>query len=163
MPLPDIDSIETYGGVLVNYAPVEDPTTDLDAAMDNKNRASTAAMTHTLTRAICRFVGNAGSPTDPSSGLVHDAVWGSSFAIKPVVAKADTGIYDVTFPVSVQDELGAAHLLNLRGGYAQVESSTFAYVCSVQITSANVARIRIFKSASTLDNAAGLNVTLSVF
>ena len=65
--------------------------------------------------------------------------------------------------MSVQDELGVLHFVNLRGGFAQVESGTFAYLCSVQITAANVARIRIWKSGSTLDNAASLNILLSVF
>lgn len=163
MPLPDIDTIATLGGVLTNDSPVVNPTTDLDADADTKSRANVAMMTHTLARAIRRFAGHATTPTDPSSGFVHDATWGNTPALKPPVTKGGTGIFDITWPATVTDELGVAHTTNLRGGWGNVEATGNCYVTSVQVLAPNVLRVRVWQQASSLNDAAGLNVTVYAY
>ena len=153
MTLPDVDDLDTLGGAFADYDNVEDPTTDLGAAFYNKNNANTAMMTQTAARAICTFVGGA-VPADPGSGFVHAAVWGGSAPVKPVVANTGTGVYTVTWPASVNDELAVSHTVNLRRGHTAVEGGT-PYITTTEITSANVATVRIFDATGTLSNGAG--------
>lgn len=158
MSLPDIDSLSTYGGALNNSTPVEDPTTDRDANLANKAYANVAALTHTGIRAWCAFVGHATTPPDPVSN-VHDAVWGNPPAVKPVVAKTGTGVYTVTFPATVQDELDATHSVNLRRAWASVEGTT-PYLTTATVTSANVVTVRLFTDAGAANNAVATTITV---
>ncbi len=155
--LPDTDSFDTLGGELSNYAPVEDPTTDLDADADNKTRLDVAGMTETCARAWCCFVGNAATPTDPASN-VHGAVWGSTAPVKPTVTRTGAGVYTITWPASVTDELSAAHTVNLRRAWWNVEGTT-PYICTATPV-ANVVTFRVFTHAGVADDAAGVNLTV---
>ena len=56
MPLPDIDSIDDYGGVLQDDHFVDDPTTQRAAAQMNAALESAAASTHVVPRAWARVV-----------------------------------------------------------------------------------------------------------
>lgn len=126
MVLPDRSSLSTFGGALSNYSDVVDPTTDEDAAWRNKYVTDVAMMTHTVTRAVRSFLGTTGGATgiaDPSSGLVHDAVWGDGASVKPVGTYVQTGVYEQNWPSTVTDELGTSHTLTIRRAWAQVESS----------------------------------------
>lgn len=168
MTLPDTDSLSTLGGTLTNFSPVEDPTTDLDAGADNKSRSNVAMVTHTIERACRRFAGHATTPADPASGFVHDALWGSSGAVKPPVTKGGTGIYVVTWTATQNDELGVAHTLNFRTAQAWVEvSGTTRYFAHARVTAANVVEVRVFidggAGADTLNDAAGLNIVVKVW
>lgn len=125
-PLPAVDSLDTYGGPLSNYSDVVDPTTDEDAAWRNKYAANVAMMTHTVTRGARSFLGTTGGATglaDPSTGFVHDAVWGDAAGVKLVASYVQTGIYELTAPTQVSDELGVQHSLNIRRAWANVDSS----------------------------------------
>ena len=158
MTLPDTDTIDTYGGELINYHQIVDPTTDRDADAMNQALASVAGMTHTAIRAWRTFVGHATTPTDPASNS-HDSVWGNSAGVKPTCAHSATGVYTVTWTATQDDELGETHTLNLRRGWAQVEGAT-AYVCQVDFTAANVARVRVFDMAGAANDAVGANITV---
>jgi hypothetical protein len=70
--------------------------------------------------------------------------------VKPVVAYlGDVGIYSVTFPADVQDELLSMHSLNLRVASAWVESAdALHYTARARVTGPNVVEVRVF-----LDNA----------
>lgn len=165
MTLPDIDTIATLGGALQNFAPVEDPTTDLDAGADNASRTNVAMMTHTAVRAMRRFLGHATTPADPVSGFIHDAVWGSSAPVKATVTKGGTGIYPLTWPTTVQDELGVAHTLNLRCARAWVEiTGSVRYSAEARATAGNVVEVRVFidggAGADALNDAAGFNIVV---
>jgi hypothetical protein len=157
--LPDVDSLSTYGGAKEDYAPVEDYTTDEAAAHRNLYAANVAAMTHTATRAWVSFVGNASSATDPASNI-HDAVWGNGVSVKTTNARTGTGVWTLTWPTSVTDELGVSHAVNLRRAWASVEGST-PYLVTVTPTSSNVLTVRIFNTSGTANDAAG--VTINVF
>jgi hypothetical protein len=126
MTLPSKDSLETYGGAMSNYSDPVDPTTDEDAAWRNKYAANVAMMTHTVTRGARSFLGTTGGATgiaDPSSGFVHDAVWGDSAGVKIVASYVQTGVYELTAPATVSDELGTTHTLNIRRAWGNVDSS----------------------------------------
>lgn len=161
--LPGIDSLATYGGEKADYAPIEDPTTDESAEHRNIVFANVAAMTQTSCRAMRSFTGHATTPADPVSGFVHAAVWGSDNGVKPTVAHSATGIYDITWPTDVTDELGETHSVNLRRAVAQVEQSDGTFRdAHPKVTSANVVRVYTY-SGTTLDDLVDEVITVWVY
>lgn len=157
MTLPDTDDLAALGGVMVNYAPVEDPTTDLDAAYDNKVRANVAGMTQTAIRAECHFTTHATTPTMDS----HYSVWGNAPAVAPTVARQALGQFRITWPSSATDELGTSHTINLRGGKANPQSATFVQP-QVKKVSANVMDIYLFDAAGAASDFAGTVIDVYV-
>jgi hypothetical protein len=159
MALPDSATIDTYGDLKVNYAPVEDFTTDEDADDRNEYVADVAGMTHPATRCWRRFVGHGATPTDPVSN-VFDNVWGNDLADKPPAARTGAGVYTITYPTDITDDLGVVRSVNLRGGWANVEGSTL-YFTQVTVTSPNVLTVYVFNAAGAANDAVG--VTIAVF
>ena len=126
MTLPSRDSFDAYGGALSNYSDPVDPTTDEDAAWRNKYVANVAMMTHTITRGARSFLGTTGGATgiaDPTTGFVHDNVWGDGASVKMTASYVQTGVYELTAPTAVSDELGVSHSVNIRRAWANVDSS----------------------------------------
>lgn len=172
MVLPDKDSFNAYGGPLSNYSPVVDPTTDEDARSRNRYAANVAMMTHTAVRAMRSFVGvDDGDPDDPG-GFVHDAVWGSAPSVKPSVVRVEEGVWDLTWPATVDSALssatvaqggGSAHTVNFQRALAQVESEdgSFKLACA-KVTGANTVRVYGY-SGTALDDLAGLTITVWVW
>ncbi len=113
--LPDVATLDNdLGGTLVNYAPVEDATTDLDAGFDNNSRCMAAMASHNAMRCWSRVT--TGASTGAMVLVAHDAMWGNAIGVAPVVAFVSLGKFTVTWPTSVNDELVPpnAHTLNLR-------------------------------------------------
>jgi hypothetical protein len=153
MTLPDVDSLAILGGALQNYAPVEDPTTDLDAGADNKSRCDVAAMTHTLTRTWVNF--QAAATTGAMVLVAHDSVWGNTAPVTPTLARTSAGIYTITFPTSVTDELGVAHTTNLRASWGNSRGGVTQYTADCS-ASGNVITAYVYNSAGTLTDAVGV-------
>lgn len=173
MPLPDISSLDDFGGPKANYAPITDPTTDEDAADRNRAFCDVAAMGHTSPRGFVRFVTVDGAdPTDPASS-VHDAMWGSALGVKPVVARAGEGVWTVTWPTSVDDELtnedaslggGETHTINIRTAIAQAAPASTTLVHAVaKVTAANVVTVYGYLANGTADDIAGATVTVIIW
>lgn len=170
MPLPDISSIANYGGAKANYAPVTDPTTDEDAADRNRYACDVAMLGHSAPRGFVRFVAvNGAAPTDPASN-VHDALWGSSVSVKPALARTGEGVWTITLPTTVDDELttedetlggGETHTVNVRAALAQATAVAGALKHAVaEVTSANVITVRGFLADGTADDIAGSTITV---
>jgi len=169
MTLPDRDSIQTYGGPLANY-PIDviDPTTDEDAAWRNKYAANVAMMTHTITRGARSFLGTSGGATsiaDPSSGFIHDAVWGDSSTVKPSVTHVQTGIYDIISPSTVTDELATSHSVAIRRAWGNIEQTgSTLCVAQAKVTAAQTIRIYTYKANASgqmlLDDLVGELITV---
>jgi len=157
MTLPAIDDISTLGGIKVNFQPVEDATTDLDAAQDNKARADVAMMTHTASRSWAKFV--AAATTGAMVLSAHDAVWGNAPGLAPTLARTGTGVFTITWPASVNDELGVTHATSLRAASAVARGSV-AYHAQTSITAANVVTVYVFDMSGAANDAVG--VTLDV-
>jgi hypothetical protein len=147
--LPDRDTLATYGGPMANYNDPVDPTTDEDASFRNKYAANVAMMTHTVARAARSFLGSTGGATqiaDPTSGFVHDALWGDTAAVKPNATYIATGTYDVIWPATVADELAVQHTLGLRRAWAQVESSDGTLrIANAKVTGARTVRVYTYE------------------
>lgn len=170
MPLPDISSLDSFGGALQNYAAVTDPETDEDAKYRNRYACDVAMMGHTAPRAIVSFVAvNGSAPTDPVD-FVHDALWGDAVGVKPVVARTNEGIWTVTWPSTVDDELtsedeilggGVTHAVNIRAAHAQATAIAGVLVHAVaEVTSPNVVTVRGFTAGGTADDIAGSTITV---
>ena len=161
MTLPDVDSLSVYGGALNDYFPVEDPSTDRAAAAANQGYASTAAATHTVGRAWVRFVTSA---TTPALTIVNsnDSVWGNAIGVLPVLARVSAGVFTVTWPATIIDELGATHTINLRRAEIMAEGATLIPVqCSA--TAANVVTVYVFTTAGAASDQAGTTLHLQAY
>lgn len=166
--LPDRDSLSSYGGAMQNYAEPVDPTTDEDAAHRNLYAMNVAAMTHSATRAARSFLGTTGGGTaiaDPSSGFIHDAVWGDTSDVKPSVTHVATGTYDAIWPSTVNDELNESHTLNVRRAWAGVESPDGTLMLAeAKRMGAQKVRVYTYKANASgqlfLDELAGQTITV---
>jgi hypothetical protein len=156
--LPDIDTLSTYGGAKEDYAPVEDASTDLSASHWNLLAMSVAGVTQTACRAWCTFVGHGTTPTDPSSN-VHGSVWGNVLGVKPVVARTGGGIYTITWPTSITDELGQSHSVALRRSWGSAEGPA-AFIVTTTMTSSNIITLRVFDAAGAGNDGVGTAFTV---
>ncbi len=173
--LPNTATLDSYGGALRNYSNVIDPTTDEDAKFRNIYAQDTAMMTRTAPRAMRSFVGvNGADPTDPNTGFVHEAMWGSAPGDKPTVVRAGEGIWDITYPETVETELAtedesigggesAIIALNFRRASAQVESADGTFKdAKAKVTSPNTVRVYGY-TGTTLDDLPGLVITVWIW
>lgn len=155
MTLPAIDDLAALGGEMANYDPVTDPTVELDASFDNKTRANVAAQTQTAIRAQVSFPCVATGSSTPQG---HWAVWGNAPSVAPAVARSSAGRYQITWPTSVDDELGESHAVNLVSAQGNLQAGAFFHVQCVK-DQPHVWNIYIFDAAGTLvDPTVGLIV-----
>lgn len=149
--LPDIATLANdLGGTLVNYAPVEDASTDLDASFDNGSRNNVAMMTHTAPRSWARVT--TGANTGAMVLVSNDAMWGNS--VPPTKAFVSLGTFTLTYPTSVNDELGVAHTLNLRWATINHRSAAAFFLVQAAVTAANVITFTVRDSTLALVNTA---------
>jgi hypothetical protein len=153
MTLPDVDTLNTYGGGLFDYAPVVDPTRDRPASGANQAYESVAAMTHTNWRSWVRFTLN-GSATPVL--VAHDANWGNAIGVAPTFTRTSAGIYTVTWPATVNDEIpngvpgfSTGHTVNFRASTGNVRAVATPFDIFCTPTSANIVTVRIFNAAGS--------------
>jgi len=159
MAAPNPSSIGDYGMPVVDYvATVTDPTTDQPASGADQQACDTAMMSRPATRAWVSFTTNG---TNAPVLVAHEAQWGVGTA--PVLARTGTGVYTVTWPAMVTDQLGNTQSVNLRfalGAGATVFLST-GYVINYA-ASANVATVSVFSVPSGAVAADTTGVPISV-
>lgn len=155
--LPAIIDFDSLGGCLQNYAPVEDPTTDLDASADNETRANVAAMTQTLPRALCR-----GTLDVAPSVAAHRAVWGNSGSVAPAIIRTSVGVFDVIWPASVVDDLGVAQ--NVLFVAAQVSIGYgFGWHANVLVAGPNTVQVVVFDTSNAAADPVNIPFSLVVY
>lgn len=155
MPLPGIDSLDSFGGALNNDSPVDDPTTDRDAGQMNTALEDVAGMTHTVARAFARVTLSATAPALTASNG-SDATWGNS--VPPVPTRSGTGVVVLTWPATVTDELGITQPLLLRWVKAHLEGAFGATYQSV--TTANSVTIYLANLVAGAYTAADFAATV---
>ena len=165
MSLPESTTYDQLGGTLTDNRPVENPDTDLSAHASNLLRPNTAAMSRTAIRGWFAFTVTllpAPSPVIASSDF--DAVYGNSLSVKPFIEIEDVGIYTVTFPSSIIDDLLVTRYLLIRGAVANYapEDPTHYFDAKCKIMSANTMRIHIYDNTNTLSNPAADTDKISV-
>lgn len=158
MPLPNSDSFDTYGGSKSDFTTVVDPTTDRSAAEVNAAFASVASMTRTVTRAYLQFTGASTSFVVPN---YHNSNWGSSLSVIPIIQRSTTGVFDITFPATVVDELGATQALNLTMGWGNIEGDTLAFIQVTKVTS-NVFRVNLYDNTLAASDLVGYLIDVAV-
>ena len=155
MALPSPTDFAAYGGALINHHPIANPQTDRDAKAVNSALSDLAMMTRMCPRAWCQFnASNAPSVVD------HDATWGKvTPVVAPTVSRTSAGIFVLTWPASVIDNLGEIRAVNFRWGSGSVADSTAKRPPQVKRTSANVATVYTYDAAGT---AADINALVDV-
>lgn len=163
MTLPDQDSLVGAGGALADYSPVIDSSTDRSAAGANTAYANAQMATRTNTRAVVRFNPTGGSPVLAASGEQYNAVWLATTATAPVLAHSSTGVYTITWPATVMDEIPATlptgqatpgynangHSVNFKSGWWNAElGATTPYLAFVTVA-ANVITVKIYSVGSS--------------
>lgn len=160
MTTPDVTDATGYGlptGGFQNGEglAVVDPTTDQDAAAASAALNDTAQMTHTADRAWARFTAGASPAIVNTNG--HDAMWGSLSGVKPVPAHTGTGTWTLTWPATVQDQLGNSHSVNFRKARVSVEGSTLAFV-QWEVTAPNVITVYGFATSFAANDLTGITL-----
>lgn len=161
MSLPDSDSLSTYIGApqLIDFSAVVDPNTDVSAAGLNQALCTLAMSSLTIPRAIVSFV-------DTGSTLAfsyQQAVWGNDFSVQPTLGNSGTGLYSITWPATVSDQLAISHSVNLvQVISAQVMTTGAPYFCSAALSSSNSVSIRIHNASASLATPTGLPITIVV-
>lgn len=160
MTLPDVGSLAQYGGVKVNDHPVVDPQTDLDADEDNKARCDVAAMTHVAPRAWCRFT--TAATTGAMILVSHDSNWGSLGGVAPTLSRISAGVFDVTWPTTVTDELGVSHTLNIRWAWPPNHRAITAILTNAIPQASNRVRVYVRDNTLAVADIAGTDIDLVV-
>lgn len=154
MPLPDASDIASFGAPKRNYeiAPV-DRETDLDAAEFNRLACDVAMASRMVDRVEVTFAAGA-----IPSVVRFEAVWKSKTITSPSVAKTATGVFTVTLPATVLDELSGAHTVNLTSAVGWSASETPLHVQAS--ASSNVLTVRVFDMAGAPTDATGSTIVV---
>ena len=104
MPLTKAASISTYGGAKKDYSAPIDSTTDRTAAGVNPAYGDVAAMSHTDFRAWAHLTLYANTGAVPTI-VAHDEKWNNGQNAAPVVARVSPGVFTLTYPTTVLDEI----------------------------------------------------------
>lgn len=115
--LPEALSYEEVGGTKSDYAPIVDASTDRAADDVNKVFCSVAEMSRMCPRFWCKVTTTATGPT--ATIVAWEAVWKGSTPTVPVLTYTGlTGVWEITLPTSVNDEMGNSHYVNLRAAWS---------------------------------------------
>ena len=114
-------TLGSYGAPYQDEHPVENPQTQISAALMNRNLEDQAQMTRTAWRAIVKFtaIATAAVTIVPAGSVLVRTAWGDSSAFKPVITKTTTGLYSVAFAASYIDGLGVTENVSWFAGKAE--------------------------------------------
>ncbi len=148
----DPANLDSYGGDFHDEIPVEDSTSQLSSTYYTRLASDAAQMTRTSVRAWASF-----TPTATAAPLTFDPAvvtarswWGAGGgAQKPVVTKTATGLYQLTWPPTLNDELSVPEDVAFLTGWAVVMGTVLG---SAQIGAigANAVAVRIYNSSAAL-------------
>ena len=160
---PDISSVDDYGGILEDYDPVVDPTTDREATAMNQALVDTASMTQTAGRAWCRIV--LGPTPTLANANGSGAGWGNTVPPTPA-HPGGTGAFTVAWPATVVDAQGNTKSLNfMRIAACHLEGAlagpTFGFA-QAWVVSANEIGIGVADHTGTLSDMTGVILYVEV-
>ncbi len=160
MTLPNVDTVETYGGLLVDYG-IGVVNSETDRAAENANRAyaNVAMATHTNVRAWARFT--AAATTGAMVLQAHDALWGNTSFVVPTLSRSTQGVFDITWPTSVTPETAETAIpINIRCVGAPNVEGTSLRIPQASRQAANIVRVYTFDAAGALQDFAGTTYTV---
>jgi hypothetical protein len=88
----------------------------------------------------------------------HDAVWGGDVGVLPTVTQSATGIYLVTWPATIEDEIGVTRTLNIRYPHEPSTIDTTLSAAKVSAYTANTMTVRTFNAAGTANALNGIPI-----
>ena len=152
MALPSAPSdTANYGlpaGGFQNYlVDASDPTTDQNAADYNRMAADCAQLTRVPLKARLTFTTNA---TTPVLGT-YQAMWGIS--VPPTVTRSGAGVWDLTWPATVTDPLGATVATSLSFAIPSISGATYQQSPQWAVTAPNVVRVYTYSAGAAADIA----------
>lgn len=146
MPLPDVDSLATAGGAVLDYSPVIDPTRERPAAGANAGFLDATSATHTVPRAWARIKSaGAGLPTF----LFHDEPFNNGLNPAPTLQRIAVGNWAVIYANGasggvVVDELNNNHTLNLQS--AIVSAENVPLLCCAGVSAPNIIGLSFYNA-----------------
>lgn len=155
--LPNVASVDTFGGPKENLHPVVDPRTDNDADDWTRLITQAAMASYTQPRGWVRCTVSGGVITLAD----HSAVWGDTVAVAPLPVRSGAGAYTVTWAASYNDlqEDPESNAVNIRActvsGY---ESSPAARIIQAEKTAANVVTVKAFDAAGSAADVTSFTV-----
>ena len=155
-------SYDDFGGEIIDYAPVEDPQTDLNSEASNSLRASCAGMTNTCFRVELGIYLNGGAGYLDSINAVYDTV----STPNPTVTRhaAGTIIVDFSACSPVYNLRGELQNLVLLGGIANPDiANPVGYFCTVYQTAPLVFYIYTYNTGVNLLADLADNVIIHIF
>ncbi len=165
--LPNSSDLSNYGGVKINYSPLENYQTDFDATILSQVLSDSASSTRTVPRTYFRIT--LAASTGALVLVSWDAVWKAVTPTAPVLSRTTTGVFTITVPAVVSDQWDAAQLptptinnntVNLVSIYGvQLEGSTFGFA-QASITSANVITLNTGNVAGSPNDLVGSTVNI---
>ncbi len=146
--LPEVSDITTFGGTMANFAPPEDPTTDLDCLYVNRWFAQLAMLSFTLPRAWARCTVAGAVISGPVDGD-HGAVWGNTSGLKPTAARTSAGLFTLTWAASYNDlqAVPESHAVSFKSVIVTAYNGATAVISAAAVTSANVVTVRTWTDA----------------
>ena len=166
MTLPLSANLSTYGGVLIDATPMTDPESEISASSLNQLRYDAACMTRTSPRVIFQFTGSATAPALASTATWatgHDAHYGNTNPVAPVLTRASTGVINIAFPATVTDELGTPVSLNVRMAQAQIASgSTPGFLIAI-VTNSSTIQLKMFNTSGAATDLVGSVINVAVY
>jgi hypothetical protein len=168
--LPKRAAVADYGGLLNDYSPVVDSSTDRTAAGTNPAYTDVAAMTRTAIRTWAQLIVLAAG-TAPTL-VANWELWTNGNNAAPVVTRSSAGVLVLTYPVTVEDEIPATRPgftgfvpVSFLGGFGNDRGGTTWNAIKVIPTSANVLTVYFWKFSGgvpTLGDPAS-DTTIDVF
>jgi len=162
MPLPDPQTINSYGGAKEQRRAVVSPIHSVSAPEHNSVVSDLAMVSRMAPRGIVRFVTGT-PPTDPSVGVVHESMWGKELADKPVVTSLGANLYRVTWPTEVENELGESVTLNLRWATVSCGKKPVLNQASCEVTGPNTVDVGVFTAGGASDSSSGVIIQVMVY
>jgi len=161
MSAPNASSIGDYGMPVSDYVVgVTNAATDQPASGGDQQANDTAMMTRTACKALVQFLtAGASAPTL----VAHEAQWGVGVA--PVLARTGVGVYTVTWPASVTDQLGVAQAPNLRFAFPSTSGATAGtIIVGAYMSAPNVATVTLRDSTTgTAGDSSGFVISVMAF
>ena len=154
-------TLATYGAPYANAEVVDNPNTQCDADLFNRQSEDVAQLTRTGYRAIVKFTPVAGAPfTLAAADVQVRTMWGDGTAYKPTVAKTGNGLYTITFAASYTDGLAESESLGFLYAHASLIGATIAPPPLITSLTANVVGLTVLSSAFAASDLAGANAAV---
>lgn len=142
-------NLESYGGPYQNEEAVVDPVSEVDAPFYDRMACDTAQLTLASGATWFKFptTTDPAPVTIPAGSVSVSGWWGNGSAAKPTVEKTATGVYELTWPASFDDELVGVENMD---DVAETQSVVFTFVSGLNVMGGTNGHARVEDIASNV-------------